>query len=63
MGDFNDNNTDWEYFVGDREAEQFMKVVKDHFLKLHVSEPTRETNTLALVLCHSENTVKKKPCS
>ncbi len=40
---------DWVNILGDLEPEDFLKVIKDNFLKHVVMEPTRGDNLLDLV--------------
>ena len=58
MGDFNYRNIDWEALVGDQEAEEFLNVVQDNFLRQIINEPTRGNNILDLVLTNREEVIK-----
>ena len=42
LGDFNFRNVDWSLMVGNREAEEFLKVIQDNFLKQVVIFPLGE---------------------
>ena len=57
MGDFNYRNIDWVNNVGDNEAEQFIEVINDSFLRQLVNVPTRGNNILDLVLTDREDLV------
>ena len=41
VGDFNFRSIDWDLMVGNSEAEEFLKVIQDNFLKRVILEPTR----------------------
>lgn len=57
VGDFNYINTEWNYLVRDLEAERFIKVMQDNFLKQLVHEPKRGNSILDEVLCNNDKTV------
>ena len=59
LGDFNFRNIDWGNITGDREAEEFLNVVQNNFLKQVIREPTRQGNILDLVLTKSENDISE----
>ena len=57
MGDFNYRNIDWVNNVGDSEAEEFLDVINDNFLRQLVNVPTRENNILDLILTDRDDLV------
>ena len=57
MGDFNYRNINWDNLVGDQEAQSFVSVLQDSFLKQLISEPTREENILDLLLTNRDDIV------
>ena len=59
LGDFNYRNVDWELMIGNRESEEFLKIMQDNFLKQVVMEPTRGNNILDLIITNSDDTVEQ----
>ena len=59
IGDFNFRNIDWNLMVGNRESEEFLKVLQDNFLKQLVTEPTRGNNILDLILTNREEIINQ----
>ena len=59
MGDFNFRSVDWELMVGSSEAEDFLTVIQDNFLKQVIEEPTRGNSILDLVLTNRDNMVRE----
>ena len=57
MGDFNFRAIDWELMVGNSEADDFLTVIQDNFLKQVINEPTRGNNLLDLVLTNRDSMV------
>src|ERR1700733_9798909 len=58
MGDFN-YHINWERLEGEREKDRiFLDFVNANFMQQHVMEPTREQNTLDLVLTTDEHVVE-----
>ena len=46
MGDFNHRNVDWSLMIGNKEIDEFLKVIQDNFSKQVILEPTRGSNIL-----------------
>ena len=57
VGDFNFRNIDWGLMTGNSEAEDFLTVIQDNFLKQVVLEPTRGNNILDLILTNREDSI------
>ena len=58
-GDFNYRDINWDLMVGNREAEEFLQVIQDNFLKQLVLEPTRVNNILDLILTNREEAISQ----
>ena len=50
VGDFNNPNINWKNLTADAEGNRLLELMEDNFMSQVVSEPTREKNTLDLVL-------------
>ena len=59
LGDFNYRNVDWDLMIGNRESEEFLKVMQDNFLKQLVIEPTRGNNILDLIITNSDDIIEQ----
>ena len=59
LGDFNYRNVDWDLMIGNRESEEFLKVMQDNFLKQLVIEPTRGNNILDLIITNSDDIIEE----
>ena len=59
LGDFNLRNIDWNLMIGDNEADDFLNVIQDNFLKQVILEPTRGDNVLDLALINREELVQQ----
>ncbi len=57
VGYFNFRNIDWSLTVGNKEAEEFLKVIQGNFLKQVVVEPTRGSNIIDLILANRKEAV------
>ena len=62
MGDFNHPGIDWENLSASRDSSEFFHTVMDNFLHQHVKFPTRENNTLDLILTSDPNFVESVEC-
>jgi hypothetical protein len=58
MGDFNYPGINWETMDSDSNCSNFADLVQDCFMVQHVHEPTRQKNTLDLILTSEENMIE-----
>ena len=58
-GCFNNRNVHWNLMVEIHEAEEFLKIIQDKFLKEIIVKLTRENNILDLMLTNREKAVSQ----
>ncbi len=59
IGNFDCSNIDWTTMHGDREGNRLLEMLEDTFLTQIVTQPTRENNSLDLVLVSDSNLTRE----